>query len=299
MQISARHWLALLSLVVLWGSSYTAVEWALRVWPPAQVVGLRVLTGALVLLLAVFVGRHRLPADLRRWLWFGFIAVIGNCLPFFLISWGQQRVESGLAGILAATTPLVVLILAHFVLDDERLQKRQGLAFLVGFMGVLVLMGPDSLAAFSGSGERLWSQLAILGAAVCYAVATVAARFMPASHPVVTSCGVILIASGFMSPFSLDAVALLPSASPATVFAVAFLGFMGTGLASIIYFYLIMETGARFTSLLNYLVPVWAVGLGSLLLNERLPLSSWLAMGLILCGLMLMRNPAPTIGNRN
>ncbi len=284
---------------MLWGSSYTAVEWALRLWPPAQVVGLRVLTGALVLLLAVFLGRHRLPADLRRWLWFGFIAVIGNCLPFFLISWGQQRVESGLAGILAATTPLVVLILAHFTLADERLQKRQMLAFVIGFIGILVLMGPDSLAAVSGSGARLWSQLAILGAAVCYAVATVAARFMPASHPVVTSCGVILIASGIMSPFSLDAVSLLPGAPIAVVLAVAFLGFMGTGLASIIYFYLIMETGARFTSLLNYLVPIWAVVLGGLLLNERLPLNSWLAMGLILCGLMLMRNSAPAAVSPN
>ena len=292
MQITARHWAVLLVLVTLWGSSYLAVEFALRLWAPAQIVGLRVLTGAIVLLAAGLAGRHRLPRDGRSWAWFAVIAVVGNCLPFFLISWGQQRVESGLAGILAASTPLVVLVLAHFFLADERLQRRQALAFVLGFSGIVVLMGPDSLAALGGSGERLWSQLAVFGGAVCYAVATVSARFMPHAHPVVTSVGVMLLASAMMSPFSVPALALLPEAPGEVVAAIAFLGLMGTGIASILYFYLIQQTGARFTSLLNYLVPVWAVALGTLVLGERLRLNSWLALALILMGLVLMRNSA-------
>ncbi len=293
MQITARHWAVLLALVTLWGSSYLAVELALQVWVPSQIVGLRVLSGALVLLLACVFGRHRLPADLRHWAWFGAIAVVGNCLPFFLISWGQQQVESGLAGILAASTPLVVMLLAHFLLDDERLSRGQGLAFVLGFAGIVVLMGPDSLAALGGSGERLWSQLAIFGGAVCYAVATVAARFMPAAHPVVTATGVMILANVMMSPFSASGLPLLATAPVPVIAGIAFLGLMGTGVASILYFYLIQQTGARFTSLLNYLVPVWAVTLGTLVLGERLPVSSLLALALILTGLVLMRDSAP------
>lgn len=296
MQIGPRHWAVLGVLVMLWGSSYLAVEFALSLWQPAQIVALRVLAGSVVLLLATLAGRHALPRDLRHWSWFLAIAVVGNCLPFFLISWGQQQVESGLAGILAASTPLCVMLLAHFLLDDERLSRWQVLAFLLGFAGIVVLMGPDSLAALGGSGDRLLSQLAVFGGAVCYAVATVSARFMPAAHPVVTSTGVMLLATLMMSPWGASGISLLPAAEPKVIAAIGFLGLLGTGFASILYFYLIQETGARFTSLLNYLVPVWAVTLGAWVLGERLPISSWLALAMILGALVLMRDAAPDSG---
>ncbi|RMF98360.1 MAG: DMT family transporter [Gammaproteobacteria bacterium] len=287
-----RHWLALLSLVVLWGSSYLMIEFALRAWRPAEIAGLRIAAGALVLLVAVRAGRHRLPGGWRHWAWFLGIAVIGNALPFYLISWGQQGVESGLAGILAASTPLFTLLLAHWLLDDERLEARQALAFVAGFSGVAVLLGLDSLAAVGGGGLRLWSQLAILAGAACYAVATVAARFMPPAHPVVTSAGVMLVAALLMSPAGYTAVQAIPATPWASLAAMLFLGVLGTGAASIMYFYLIAETGARFTAQLNYLVPVWAVLLGKLVLDEPLRWSSLLALALVLSGLYLMRHSA-------
>jgi len=287
MKIRPVHWATLLGLAALWGSSYLMVEFALTVWDPAQVVGLRVLCAALVLVLAVIIGRFRYPLNFRPWGYFLVIAVLGNCLPFFLISWGQQEVESGLAGILAATTPLVVLVLAHFMLADERMSLRHVLAFLFGFAGIGILMGADSLAALGGSSIRLLSQLAIFGGAVCYAVATVIARRMPVMSPIVTSAGVMLLASGLMSPFSFSGARAFGSVSWQPAVAIGFLGILGTGLASILYFHLVAETGARFTSLLNYLVPVWAVCLGVWVLDETLPVSSWLALTLILLGLML------------
>jgi drug/metabolite transporter (DMT)-like permease len=112
--IRPLHWLALLCLVVLWGSSYLMIEVALWTWRPEQITGLRIVLAAIVLLVSTVVGRRQFPGSLRIWTYYLVIAVIGNCLPFFLISWGQQQVESGLAGILAASTPLAVLILAHF-----------------------------------------------------------------------------------------------------------------------------------------------------------------------------------------
>jgi len=263
------------------------VEITLVIWRPEQIAGLRILTAAVVLFTAIFWRGDQLPRDLRSWLYFLVIAVIGNCLPFFLISWGQQEVESGLAGILAASTPLTVLILAHFTLVDERLSWRQVFGFVSGFAGIIVLMGPDSIAALGGSTTRLLSQLAIFAGAVCFAVATVVARSMPSTPPLIASAGVILLAAVIMSPYSVGGARLLGGISWQTGAAIGFLGLFGTGLASILYFRLVAETGARFTSLLNYLVPVWAVGLGTWVLGEKLPLNSWLALALILVGLIL------------
>ena len=291
MTVRPAHWVALLCLVALWGSSYLMIEVALGTWKPAEIAALRIMAAAVVLLLAMLLRGERLPSSWRHWSLFAAIALIGNCLPFFLISWGQQHVESGLAGILAASTPLFVLVLAHFTLDDERLSGRHVGAFGLGFCGIVALMGPDSLAAVGGSTERLLAQLAILGGAVGYAIATVIARKLPAGSALMTSAGVMLVGSLFMVPYvgnSLPVTGLQWQAAAA----IGFLGVMGTGVASILYFRLIAETGARFTSMLNYLVPVWAVGLGAAVLGELLPWTSWLGLSLVLGGLLLVSKSA-------
>jgi drug/metabolite transporter (DMT)-like permease len=159
--------------------------------------------------------------------------------------------------------------------------------FLAGFAGIVVLMGPDSIAALGGSMGRLLSQLAILAGAICYAIATVTARSLPSTPPLVAASGVILLAAALMSPYSVSGARLLGGISWQTGAAIGFLGLFGTGLASILYFHLVADTSARFTSLLNYLVPVWAVGLGAWVLEEKLPLNSWLALALIFVGLIL------------
>ncbi|MDP6674414.1 MAG: DMT family transporter [Gammaproteobacteria bacterium] len=289
MTIRPVHWFVLLCLVLVWGSSYLMIEIALRAWQPAQITGLRILLAAMVLLASVVLSRSSIPLDRRTWAFFLIIAVIGNCLPFFLISWGQQHVESGLAGILAASTPLAVLILSHFILPDERLRPRHLASFMLCFTGIVVLMGPDSLAALGGGGgNRLLAQFAILGGAICYALATVIARRMPPVSPLVTSTGVMILASGLMTPFIVDGAAVLPDAGGPAMLALGFLGVLGTGAASILYFYLINRTGARFTSLLNYLVPVWALLLGATILGEKFPISTWFALILIISGLTLI-----------
>ncbi len=282
MRAAPLDWALLLSLAVLWGSSYSLVAVALRSFRPPEIAALRILAGALVLLVAMVATRTALPRTRRAWLLCAAIAVVGNCLPFFLISWGQQHLESALAGILAAVTPLCVLLMAHFILHDERLERRQIGAFLLGFLGVVVLMGPDSLAGLGGSGLRLAGQLAVFAAAACYALATVLARLMPPDPPMATSGAVLLVASGLMAPLGLPVLPALPAAPPPALAALGILGALGTGFAAILYFRLIGRAGARFASLLNYLVPLWAAALGILLLGERLSWNAWLALALIL-----------------
>src|SRR5690606_21240678 len=116
---------------------------------------------------------QRVSGGPRFWLLAATVALTGNCIPFFLISWAQMQLESGLAGILAATSPLWVLLLSHFALHDERLEGRQVGAFVLAFVGVVVLLGFESLAGLGGALPRLLAQLAILAAALCYAVTTV------------------------------------------------------------------------------------------------------------------------------
>ncbi len=293
MRAAPLDWVLLLSLAVLWGSSYSLVAVALRSFRPPEIAALRILAGAFVLLVAMVATRTALPRTRRAWLLCGAIAVVGNCLPFFLISWGQQHLESALAGILAAVTPLCVLLMAHFILHDERLERRQIGAFLLGFLGVVVLMGPDSLAGLGGSGLRLAGQLAVFGAAACYALATVLARLMPPDPPMATSGAVLLVASGLMAPLGLPVLPALPSAPPPALAALGILGALGTGFAAILYFRLIARAGARFASLLNYLVPLWAAALGIWLLGEHLSWNAWVALALILAAVLATQSTRP------
>jgi len=287
--VAPVHWGLLLALVLLWGSSYMLVELALRALSPVEITGLRISTAALVLLLALFASGRRLPRDPRFWVLATLMALVGNITPFFLISWGQQELESALAGILAATTPLCVLLLAHFTLPDERLERRQVAAFLLAFAGVAVLLGVEALTGLGGSLPRVLAQLAVIAAAACYGMATVLARFMQGPDPLVTAATVMLMAALLLSPFTWQALPALAGAGGLPLLALAVLGVLGTGVAAIIYFYLVGQVGARFVSLLNYLVPVWAAGLGILLLGEVLPVSAWLALAMILGGLVLTR----------
>jgi len=282
-----RHWAGLLLLVVLWGSSYSLIEVALSVVAPLQLTALRITAAALVLLVGVVASGRRLPPSPGLWGRMLLMALLGSMGPFFLISWGQLEVESALAGILAAITPLCVLVMAHFLLPDERLERRHALAFLLAFAGVVVLLGGEALGGLGGSVPRLLAQLALLLAAICYAGATVYARFLPGTDPLVTAAMVMSSAALLLAPVTLGSLPALAGAGALPLLALGFLGVFGTGLASIVYFQLIRSVGARFTSLLNYLVPVWAALLGAQLLGERVPTSAWLALALILAGMLL------------
>ena len=205
------------------------------------------------------------------------MAVLGNCLPFLLISWGQQSIDSGVAGILAAAGPLMVMLLAHWMLPDERLTATAAVGFLCGFAGVVVLIGPDALAALSARlTESTLGHLAVL------------ARLAPKHDPAVTAAAVLFCSTGIMLPIAAHQLTPDPVGfSALVVFAIAMLGFACTGLAALLYFYVVSVAGARFLSLINYLAPVWTVLIGVLWLGERLPARAYLALLMVLIGVLL------------
>lgn len=290
------EWGLLLALVALWGSSFMLVRVALDAFTPVALTAGRLLIGAGVLLLLLLLTRRAPPWTPRTWLFFLAMALLGNALPFFLIAWGQRDIPSGLTGILMAVMPLVTLVLAHFLVAGERLTPRRVAGFALGFAGVLVLIGPDARAAMIGREASFIAQLAVLGAAVCYGVAAIIARRGPVLNPVVTSGAVLSIAGIVVGLFLLAATLRggTPAAAHAAIglapaCALLALGALSTGLATVVYFSLVARAGPTFLSLINYLIPVWAVVLGTLALGERLPTRAFAALGLILGGVVLAR----------
>ncbi len=296
------HWLGLAALVVMWGSSFFLNKVALAALAPTPLVAARIGIAALCLIAVVLVTGRRLNLSARHWLFFLAMAVVGNCLPYWLISWGQQRIDSGLAGILMAITPLSTIVLAHFLVADERLNPLKAIGFLFGFAGIVVLIGPEALLELDGGGTALVSELAVLGGAACYAVSTIIARHRPPGDVLVAAAGILMVGSLIMVPAALfDGPAWSVQISPAVALAVGALGLISTGIAAVVYLKLVTAAGASFTAQLNYLIPPYALIAGAVFLDEQPGWRTVAALALILLGIALGergRSRAPDTGPR-
>jgi drug/metabolite transporter (DMT)-like permease len=272
----------------MWGSSFMFTSVAVSSLPPATVVAARLWIAALGLGGALVVRGGRLPASPVHWRFFVICALVGNVLPFLLISWAQQHIPSGLAGLLMAIMPLTTLVLAHLFVEGERLTRIRVLGFTIGFSGIVVLIGPNVLLELQGTGSILLAELAVLAGAVFYAANTIISRHRPATAPLEASAGVTIAASLLMTPLSatMDQPWHLSPTAPAAL-AVAFLGIVSTGIATVVYFRLISIAGPSFLSLINYLIPIWAMGLGVVALGEQPGWSALVALVLVLLGIGL------------
>jgi drug/metabolite transporter (DMT)-like permease len=214
-----------------------------------------------------------------------------------LITWGQQRIDSGLAGILMAIMPLTTVVLAHVFVAGERLNRFKAAGFLLGFLGIVVLIGPSVLLELRGSGAVLLSELAVLGGAVCYAVNTIIARRRPESDALVVTAGVSLVACLIMVPASaftgLPDLGQIPAEA---LIAVVILGVVSTATATVVFFKLITLAGPSFLSLINYLIPAWAVLAGMLFLGERPEWTALAGLAFILSGIALAETKGRKFG---
>ena len=282
-----KNWFMLLALTVMWGSAFYFTELALASVSPTTVVAGRLLIALGVLGVFIVFLRSRLPKNRTLWAYLVAIAIVGNVLPYMLISWGQQRIDSGLAGILMAVMPLVTLSLAHLLIEEERMTRQRALGFIIGFVGIIVLLGNDAIASLRGVGGELVAMLAVLAGAVSYAFSAILSRLRPKSDPIATAGAVTLIGTLF-------AISLLDTESGLSLFrgfnqtailAIALLGVFSTGMATVIYFKLIESAGPSFVSLLNYLIPLWAVGVGKVFLGEEFRATDYFALFIIIAGI--------------
>ncbi|HEV2007666.1 MAG TPA: DMT family transporter [Burkholderiales bacterium] len=284
------HWVLLLALAAMWGSAFMFVKLGIASVPPATLVASRLALGALLLYVVMRLRGLALPPLGRRWIPFAVLAIVGNSAPFYLISWGQQFIDSALAGILMAVMPLTTLLLAHFFVAGERLTANRTLGFAVGFSGILVLMGPAVLSGLGGSLLEVTAQATVLAGALCYAANSVMARRLVATDFLVTSTSVLIVATIVTAPLALvldRPWTLAPSVSSTA--AIIWLGIGPTALATLLYFRLIAAAGPTFMSLVNYLSPLVALLAGVLLLGEKPGVTAFAGLGLILLGIGLSR----------
>ena len=214
------------------------------------------------------------------------IGVLSSAVPYMLLSWGQQYVASGFAGVSMAAVALLVLPLAHFLVPGERLTLRRIAGFVIGFLGVVVLIGGQ---AFETTGETLESfgRLACLGAASCYALSSVQTRLLPQVDPIGLNTVTLLIGGVIVFAAALSIEGAPPEIDRNTLYVLGFLGLIPTAGASLLRVLVIRTAGPVFMTLVNYQVPVWSVVLGALILSEPLPPSLMSALALILCGVGL------------
>lgn len=282
----AGDWLALAGLTAMWGSAFLFTELALAAFAPSFIVAGRIVLAAGFLSVLLVARGLRLPRNARDWLPMIGVALFGNVVPFHLVTWGQQHIASALAGVLMAMMPLFVLTLAHFLVPGGRLTGFRVAGFVAGFLGVGVIIGPEALTGIEGN-MSLLGALAVLGAAFSYAVSTIIARLAPLARPLVLAVGMLLVGSLVTAPAALTMLPAPDSLSLSAAAAMLFLGVLSTGYATVLYYRVVQGPGPAFLSLVNYLVPAWAVLAGALFLGESLPPAAYGGMLLILAGIAL------------
>ena len=294
--ISRRDWIMVAALGVIWGSTFLVIEIALRGITPFWLASARIVfASALVGLFWLIKGARLFSAPVSPGTWV-LLIVTGNlstAVPFLLVSWGQQYVTSGFTGVSMASVALMVLPLAHFLVPGEHLSWRKALGFVVGFAGVVVLIGGQAFES-TGNEDEIWGRLACLSAAACYAISSVMLRKLPPADPVGLTAVTLLIGLAPVLAVALTFEGPPPAVDAPTFWALAILGLIPTAGAFLLRIMVVLSAGPTFMSVTNYQVPIWSVIMGWLVLSEPLPPSLIWALLLILGGVGLSQFGALT-----
>ncbi len=281
--MNTREWLLLVILSILWGSSFFFIKVTLEDLQPLTVVLGRVGLAAIALTTFVYLSGQRMPASPRIWGAFLVMGALNNLIPFSLIVWGETQIDSSLASILNATTPVFTVVLAHLLTAEERLTSNRVVGVLFGLCGVIVLIGPEVLRGLQLQGL---GQLAVLGAAFSYSCAGIYGRRFKQLLPVVAAAGMLIGTTMMMLPLTLlleQPWTLKPNI--VTWAALLSLGLFSTAIAFLIYFHILAVAGVTNVHLVTFLIPVSALLLGVFVLNERLDWNAFAGMALIFIGL--------------
>ena len=265
-----KHWFAFILLGVIWSSSFLWIKIAVQEVSPITLVAFRALFGLLFTVIVVFIQRVPLPRTLREWLPILLLGITNIAIPFLLISWGEQAIDSAVAAILDSTVPLFTILIAHFLLHDDKMTVPKVLGLLIGFAGVIILMSKDIGVSIG----PILGQAAVVLACVFYAISLVfARRFTENTSSVLRSAGPLLSSTVIMwlTAFIVERPIKFPQL-PITWIALIWLGVLGSGLAFVLNFYLIHEIGPTRTSMVTYIFPLGGVVLGVTFLGEQL---SW------------------------
>jgi len=286
-----RHWLLLAYLSLAWGFAFYLIAIALRSFPPITLVTLRLIVGALALYIIMRWQGLSLPREPIWWWYFALLSLMGNLIPFSLISWAEVRIPSSQAGLIMALMPISTMVLAHYFVAHEQLTPRRVIGVLLGFGGVTVLVGSQALSGMGGEG--IWAQLACVLATFAYAVNTVYTKRLPKINGLVVGAGSLIAGSIIFIPFSLviDQPWTLQMTGESWL-AILALGLISTGLATWVYFVVVSDCGPNFLSIINYIIPAISFAAGVMLLSEPADLSKFVGLIAVCIGIAISQ-PRP------
>jgi drug/metabolite transporter (DMT)-like permease len=277
-------YLQLLVLSAIWGSSFIAIEIALVGLPPLLVAFGRISLAFLFLLFVVFYQNIPFPKDKKTWLILAFAGILNNAIPFFLISWGQQYIDSATAAIMLSSSPFIALVLSHFTTHDEKFSFVKLLSVILGFLGVFVLVGDDVL---DQRVDAIYGQIAVFLATMGYISSGILIRKISHVHTIMCSTSMLLFATLFLFPFI-----SLPNdlhVSQKSAVAVVFLAIIPTAFASLVRVKLVKSVGIQFMSQVAYIIPMFAIFWAWVFFREIPNSNTLLALGLIVLGLFIRR----------
>jgi drug/metabolite transporter (DMT)-like permease len=270
-------------LALIWGASFMLIKIADRELTPATLILGRLASAALLLAVIAMVRlgwRATLAEIRRRWLWLVVIGIVNTALPFWLLSWGETRLDSGLASIIQGAVPIFNALLAFAFFKEERVAGLRLVGLFIGFVGVALLVGAQPQG-------KLLAALAVVAMALCYAIGTlIAGRYLRGTPPLVVA----------FASTAVSTIAVLPAGviqAPVgmwhgeTIAAILVLGFVGTAIAYLLFFELIQRAGANYATLVTYLVPPIALAYGAIFLGESFGAAAFAALALILVGVAL------------
>jgi drug/metabolite transporter (DMT)-like permease len=282
-----KHWIVFILLGLIWSTSFLWIKIGVREIGPMALVALRMLFGAITAFTIATLQKVIWPRDWKTWGVFAILGPTSLAIPVFLISWGERTIDSAVASILNATVPLFTIVIAHFWLSDDRITLQKALGLLIGFAGVLMLMSRDLAASAHNS---VIGQGAVILAAIFYAGSAVFARkttqhvagLARGAAPLITAALFMWIVGPIAErPFQLPRL-------PLTWVAVLWLGMLGAGLATLMYYYLIHEIGPTRATLVTYLYPIGGIVFGVIFLKEQLFWQLLAGIGLIILSLAVV-----------
>lgn len=285
--MKTKHWIAFISLGVIWSSSFLWIKIGVQEASPVVLVAFRMLFGVLAAGGVALIQGLQWPRDWKTWRTFMILGPTSIAIPVFLISWGEQSIDSAVASILNATVPIFTLVIAHFFLHDDKMSPQKVLGLLTGFAGIVILLSEDLRHAQPGS---LLGEAAVILAALFYAASGVYAR--KATQHVqgaVRGASALITAALFMwlvgplvqRPFTIPVL-------PITWVAALWLGVLGSGVAMILNYYLLHEIGPTRTVLVTYIFPPGGVLLGVIFLGEQLTWQLFVGGLLVVASLVIV-----------
>ena len=288
MNLIKSNWFLLILLSAIWGGAFTLNKIALDSFTPEVIVAGRLISGSIFLVALIYFLYKKFSINLSQINYYLFMSLVGIVIPFIAIITGQKNIDSAMAGILMATMPISTILLSHIFLDDEKMNKQKFIGFIISFLGVFLLIYRDDLFKDNSISETFESQLLVMLGATLYAFAAIYGKKYKITDPLSASTGTILFATFFMTIYLI----LIDNSNPNYFDLmldsnILLLGILCTAIATVIYFQILQTEGASFLSIMNFLIPLWAILFGIIVLSDQFSWNYIFGLLVILFGIKL------------